>query len=135
MCVPVLVRAVAEVRGRPVAEPLPAEQIMEQGLSEADADCSRSLDAFCSLLGGFAGNVALILGARGGVYIGGGIAPKNLRFMQSESFIESFRAKGRMRPLLEAIPVRILLNQRTALLGAARRATESLGQGSGRVTR
>ena len=113
----------------------PASVISRHAASGKSALCARTLDLFAKLYAAEAGNLALKTMATGGLYIGGGIAPKNLRFMQSESFIESFRAKGRMRPLLEAIPVRILLNQRTALLGAARRATESLGQGSGRVTR
>lgn len=113
----------------------PASVISRHAASGKGALRARTLDLFAGSYAAEAGNLALKTMATGGLYIGGGIAPKNLRFMQSESFIESFRAKGRMRPLLEAIPVRILLNQRTALLGAARRATESLGQGSGRVTR
>ena len=60
--------------------------------------------------------------ATGGLYIGGGIAPKNLRFLQTGTFLEAFRAKGRMRPLLEAMPVRVVLNPQAALLGAARYA-------------
>lgn len=124
---PVLHRAVAEVRGRPVAEPLPAEQIMEQGLSEADADCSRSLDAFCSLLGGFAGNVALILGARGGVYIGGGIVPRmEERFFRS-AFRERFEAKGRFRGYVESIPTALITDTLAALTGAAAAIEQATG--------
>ncbi len=65
--------------------------------------------------------------ATGGLYIGGGIARKNLGWMRREPFIEAFLAKGRMRPVLEAMPVRILLNDQTGLLGAARRAAADLG--------
>jgi glucokinase len=68
--------------------------------------------------------------ATGGLYIGGGIAPKNLSWMKCETFVEAFRAKGRMRPLLEAMPVRILLNAQTALLGAARHAAAAAGSSS-----
>ena len=116
---PVLHRAVATVLGQPVAEPLPAEQIMDLGLHEADEACSRSLDTFCSLLGSFAGNVALLLGARGGVYIGGGIVPRmEERFFRS-SFRERFEAKGRLRGYVEAIPTALIKDTLVALTGAA----------------
>ncbi|MBT9596865.1 MAG: glucokinase [Vitreoscilla sp.] len=124
---PVLHRAVAEVLGRPVAEPLAAEQIMEQGLSGADADCSRSLDAFCSLLGSFSGNVALMLGARGGVYIGGGIVPRmEERFFRS-AFRERFEAKGRFRGYVESIPTALITDTLAALTGAAAAIEQATG--------
>jgi len=88
--------------------------------------CARTLALFVKLYGAEAGNLALKMMATGGLYIGGGIAAKNLDWMKSAPFIEAFRAKGRMRPLLEAMPVRILLNDQTGLLGAARRAAASL---------
>lgn len=124
---PVLHRAVAEVQGRPVAEPLAAEQIMEHGLSGADADCSRSLDAFCSLLGSFSGNVALMLGARGGVYIGGGIVPRmEERFFRS-AFRERFEAKGRFRGYVESIPTALITDTLAALTGAAAAIEQATG--------
>lgn len=116
---PVLQRAVATVLGQPAAEPLPAEQIMDLGLSESDPACSRSLDTFCSLLGSFAGNVALLLGARGGVYIGGGIVPRmGDRFFRS-AFRERFESKGRLRGYVEAIPTALITDTLVALTGAA----------------
>jgi glucokinase len=57
--------------------------------------------------------------ARGGVYLGGGMAPRNVAALTSGAFLGAFVAKGRMRPLLERIPVSIVLEDRTALLGAA----------------
>jgi glucokinase len=124
---PVLHRAVAEVRGHPVAEALPAELVMEQGLSAADDDCSRSLDAFCSLLGSFAGNVALMLGARGGVYIGGGIVPRmEERFFRS-AFRERFEAKGRFRGYVESIPTALITDTLAALTGAAAAIEQATG--------
>jgi glucokinase len=124
---PVLHRAVAEVQGRPVAEPLAAEQIMEHGLADTDADCSRSLDAFCSLLGSFAGNVALMLGARGGVYIGGGIVPRmEERFFRS-AFRERFEAKGRFRAYMESIPTALITDTLAALTGAAAAIEQTTG--------
>ena len=73
-------------------QPLGAEAIVEQGLARSDAVCDRTLDTFCALLGNFAGNVALTLGARGGIYIGGGIVPRfGDRFFASQ-FRERFEA-------------------------------------------
>ena len=72
---PVLHAAVASVLGLHRL-PLSTEQIVEQGLARSDPVCERTLDAFCALLGSFAGSVALLLGARGGVFIGGGIVPQ-----------------------------------------------------------
>jgi len=56
----------------------------------------------------------------GGLYVGGGIAPKILQKLQDSTFVQAFLTKGRMQPLLEAMPVRVILNDKTALLGAAR---------------
>ncbi len=64
--------------------------------------------------------------ARGGLYVGGGIAPKIIDVLKKSSFLEAFVAKGRMRPVLEAVPVRVILNDRTALQGAARYAANYL---------
>jgi glucokinase len=90
-----------------------------KGLSEL---CGQALDLFVSVYGAEAGNLALKVLATGGVFLGGGIAPKVLDRLRRPAFVEGFVAKGRMRPLLEAIPVRVILNERTALLGAARHA-------------
>jgi glucokinase len=82
--------------------------------------CAQALDLFVSAYGAEAGNLALKVLATGGVYVGGGIAPKIAETLKRGTFMEAFVAKGRLRPLLEAIPVRVILNDRTALLGAAR---------------
>jgi glucokinase len=84
--------------------------------------CVQALDVFVSVYGAEAGNLALKLLAVGGVYIGGGIAPKILPKLREPAFLEAFVAKGRMRPVLEAIPILVILNEDTALLGAARYA-------------
>jgi len=115
---PVLHAAVAHVLGQP-AGPLTAGEIVERGLAGQDAACSRTIDSFCALLGGFAGNVALMLGARGGVYIGGGIAPRlGERFFESR-FRERFEAKGRFQAYLQAIPTALITDTLAALTGAA----------------
>ncbi len=117
---PVLCRAVAVVlaEGEDVSG-LPAEQIVARGLSGASSACSRTLDVFCAMLGGFAGNVALTLGARGGMFIGGGIVPRlGDRFFQSE-FRRRFEAKGRFQGFLAGIPTALITDTLAALSGAA----------------
>ncbi len=86
--------------------------------------CGQTLDLFVSLYGAEAGNVALRSLATGGIYLGGGIAPKIVERLTGPGFMQAFTAKGRLSPLLEDIPVRVILNDRTALLGAARYAAE-----------
>ena len=67
--------------------------------------------------------MALKLMATGGVYVGGGIAPKIIQKLTDSTFMEAFVAKGRLKPLLQEIPVRVIMNDKVALLGAARFAT------------
>lgn len=117
---PVLCRAVAAVLGgsEDVAA-LPTEQIVARGLSGESAACARTLDVFCAMLGGFAGNVALTLGSRGGVFIGGGIVPRlGERFFQSQ-FRQRFEAKGRFQSFLAGIPTALITDTLAALAGAA----------------
>jgi glucokinase len=115
---PVLHRAVAAVRGVQV-DVLSAEDVVERGMSRQDKVCDATLDAFCALLGSFAGNVALVLGARGGVFIGGGIVPRlGERFFVSR-FRERFEAKGRFQDYLKAIPTSLITDTLVALTGAS----------------
>jgi glucokinase len=81
--------------------------------------CSQALDLFVGIYGAETGNLALRALARGGVYIAGGIAPKIRQKIQEGSFMRAFFDKGRMRPLVESIPVYLILSEQTALLGAA----------------
>jgi glucokinase len=81
--------------------------------------CAQALDLFVSAYGAEAGNLALKVLATGGVYVGGGIAPK-IADRLKRTFMDAFVAKGRLERLLEAMPVRVILNDRAALLGAAR---------------
>jgi glucokinase len=115
---PVLYRAVAGVLGE-TAQALPAEAIVERGLAGDDALCTRTLDAFCALLGSFAGSVALTLGARGGVYIGGGIVPRLGDYFFRSRFRDCFEAKGRFRDYLQGIPTALITDTLAALSGAA----------------
>lgn len=101
-----------------------AATISTEALADPSSLSSRALDLFVSIYGARAGNVALGFMARGGVFLGGGIPPKIVERLQAGPFLEAFLAKGRFRTLLEQIPVRVILNDRTALLGAARIGAE-----------
>jgi glucokinase len=81
--------------------------------------CAETMSLFARLYGREAGNMALKLMASGGVYLGGGIAPKNLALLRAGDFLAGFLDKGRMRELMERMPVRVILNQQAPLLGAA----------------
>jgi glucokinase len=98
----------------------PAAAISGAALAGECALSSQALDLFVSLYGAEAGNVALRVLATGGIYLGGGIAPKIIERLKGPGFMLAFCTKGRLSPLLENIPVRVILNDRTALLGAAR---------------
>ncbi|WP_224982431.1 glucokinase [Geomonas agri] len=84
--------------------------------------CAKAVDLFIGVYGAEAGNAALRFLATGGVYLGGGIAPKILDLLKSATFMVAFTAKGRLSPLVQSIPVHVILNEDTALLGAGRAA-------------
>ena len=94
--------------------------VSRSGVEGTSEICSAALDIFCSIYGAEAGNLALKLMATGGMFIGGGIAPKILKKLAGPAFMKAFLSKGRISPLLESIPVRVITNDRTALLGAGR---------------
>lgn len=93
--------------------------IAQAALEGESPRANQALDRFVRTYGTEAGNLALKALATGGVYIGGGIAPKLAARLQAGDFMEAFRAKGRFAVLLCDIPVRLILEPRTALLGAA----------------
>jgi glucokinase len=93
--------------------------ISRAALGQRDPVCVQALDRMVSIYGAEAGNLALKYLAAGGVYVGGGIAPQILPKLRDGAFIGSFVAKGRYKELLEQIPVRVIRNDRAALLGAA----------------
>ncbi|MBN1548693.1 MAG: glucokinase [Syntrophaceae bacterium] len=100
----------------------PPEVITENALEEKSSLCVMALDLFVALYGAEAGNLALKVMATGGIYLGGGIAPNIIAKLREPLFMNAFTAKGRMKPLLQAMPVRVIMNLKTALLGAARHA-------------
>ncbi len=100
-------------------QPDRAEAIARAGLESHSALAVAALDLFALLYGREAGNLALKLMSSGGVFVGGGIAPKILAKLRDGRFMEGFMDKGRMGEPLAAIPVHVVLNDKTALLGAA----------------
>jgi glucokinase len=107
-----------EVRGRIAVED-PAAVISRAALEGRCEASVRALDLFASIYGAEAGNLALRILARGGIYLAGGIAPRILEKLREGTFLEAFMDKGRFRPLLHRIPVRVILSPRAPLLGAA----------------
>ena len=97
--------------------------------------CFETMQMFSGAFGAEAGNVALKVLAMGGIYLGGGIAPKILKTLKSGAFAQAFLDKGRLSPLLEAIPVRVILDDTCALLGAAGYAEVRASEVSGKSER
>jgi glucokinase len=111
-----LYHAIALVDGRTVVERDSAEIVSHA--VKGDCEVSReTLDLFCAFLGSVAGDVALTLGARGGLFIGGGIAPRFTDFLQRSAFRERFEAKGRMSTYLSRIPTAVIVNPLPAFVG------------------
>lgn len=114
-----LYEAHAAVAGVP-AEALSAAEISSRGLAGTSSLCVDTLNTFCAFLGTVAADLALILGARGGVYIGGGIVPKLGDFFARSPFRERFEDKGRFREYLAQIPSWVIHAPYPGLVGAAR---------------
>lgn len=96
-----------------------AAAISSAGADKKDPLAAEALEWFIHLYGVEAGNQALKIMARGGVYIGGGIAPKLITQIKQGNFMQAFQAKGRMQTLLQEMPVKVILNSKTALYGPA----------------
>ncbi|MFZ0450958.1 MAG: glucokinase [Desulfatiglandaceae bacterium] len=102
----------------------PARAISEAALGNREPLCVHSLEKFVGILGGVCGNLALTATTRGGIYLGGGIPPKILPALEEDLFLRAFTNKGRFGKFLTKIPVRVILESRAALLGAAIMAEE-----------
>jgi glucokinase len=100
----------------------PAALISQIALEKKAPICQHTMSIFVSIYGAEAGNCALKFMSLGGIFIGGSVAAKNISLMQGPEFLQAFFDKGRMRALLEDIPVKIVLNDDAGLLGAARYA-------------
>jgi glucokinase len=105
-----------------------AAEILEAGVAGADARCREAMALFCAMLGGFAGDVALLHGARGGVFIAGGICPRMPEFLAASAFRASFEAKGRFREWLAPVPTWLIRDpEAAAMRGLAVLARDHLG--------
>lgn len=104
----------------------PAAVITECALGHTSVLCEQTLSLFVSLYGAEAGNLALKMLATGGVFVAGGIAPKILSALARGAFLDGFLAKGRFQPVLQAIPVRVVVSDTIALLGCACAAESDL---------
>ncbi|MGH6825985.1 glucokinase [Methyloceanibacter sp.] len=113
-----LYRAIADSRGV-AAQPLQPNDVLTLGAAGSDPLAVEALTLFVTWLGAFAGDIALAFCARGGVYLGGGIAPKIANLLSQGAFRWAFEAKGRLRSLLTPIPVSVILAEFATLRGAA----------------
>ena len=104
----------------------PSAAISHAALAETDPSAVITLEHFARAYGAQAGNLALVLLSTGGMYIGGGIAPRILPILRRGAFLDAFHAKGRYNGLLEQMAVRVILDDQCALRGAARFALTSL---------
>jgi len=102
----------------------PAAEIAEAGLKGQAEIAKQALDLFASIYGAEAGNLALKALTLDGVYVAGGIAPKLLKKLQDGSFMRGFTNKGRYKRIMSQIPVKVVMNDKTALLGAASMAAQ-----------
>lgn len=108
--------AICQVEGRS-AETLSPADISTRALANSDPACRSAVEMFCALMGTAASNLALTLGARGGVYIAGGIVPKILPLFETSDFRTRFCDKGRYRAYMEAIPTYVVLHPNPELVG------------------
>jgi glucokinase len=109
-------QAISFFDGRRVTS-IDAAEITRRAMMRECAVAHEALSVFCALLGSFAGNVALTFGARGGVYIAGGISPRIVEFLIQSEFRKRFDAKGRFRNYLEQIPCYVIVHPAAAFLG------------------
>jgi glucokinase len=116
---------------RVAAAPDPNSVITEMGLAAKSELCEKTLAMFVSAYGAEAGNLALKVLSVGGLYVGGGIAPRILEKLKDGTFLKAFTDKGRLSQLLINMPVRIILESRAALMGAAAYAEARAAEISG----
>jgi glucokinase len=122
-----LYNTLTEIDGVPAIS-YTAPQITNTAVSDSDSYCREAVDMFCAMLGTVAGNLALTLGARGGVYVAGGIVPKLGPRFSASLFRERFEAKGRLRPYLAQIPTYVVTHPFPAFLGLAALLTRPHGK-------
>ena len=121
-----LYNTLTEVDGVPAVS-YTAPQITDPGVCARDPYCAEAVDMFCAMLGTVAGNLALTLGARGGIFVAGGIVPKLGAAFATSAFRARFEAKGRLRPYLAQIPTYVVTHPFPAFLGLAAMLTRPPG--------
>lgn len=119
-----LYNALCEISNVPAASYTPA-QITDRRIGEDDPRCRETVAMFCAMLGTVAGDLALTIGARGGIYIAGGIIPKIVTVFAQSAFRQRFESKGRMRGYLASIPTYVITHPSPAFLGAAKLLEEA----------
>ena len=113
-----LYRVLCALRDQAPSLALPS-QVTQAALARSDAAAVEALEVFCALLGSFVGDLALLYGARGGVYLAGGILPQIRDVLLASRFRERFFNKGVMRPFLQQVPVRLMEHGQLGVIGAA----------------
>jgi glucokinase len=113
-----LYRGYAKLREQEVNNYAP-DEVTQHALTNADPLCVEAFDTFLGLLGSYCGDLALIFGARGGVYLGGGILPKIQPHIADSQFLTRFMNKGLMRKLVKEVPVQLITHRQPAFIGAA----------------
>ncbi|MBQ0956235.1 glucokinase [Serratia symbiotica] len=121
-----LYRAIVKLDNR-LPEPLEPQDVTTRALANSCIDCRRVLALFCVIMGRFGGNLALNLGAFGGVYIAGGIVPRFMAFFKTSGFRAAFEDKGRFKDYVHDIPVFMITHSQPGLLGAGAHLRQALG--------
>jgi glucokinase len=126
----IIYRALAARDKKRVPSTLDVSEISKRGL-EGDPLAAETLDVFCGILGTFAGNIAVTLGALGGIYIGGGVVPRLGEFFAKSSFRQRFEAKGRFEDYLKNVPTFVITAEYPAFLGVSAILAEQLSNRTG----
>ena len=121
-----LYRALAACNGTTGEEDMPAAEISRRAAAGSDPLCRQTIEVFCAMLGTVAGNLAVTLGATGGLYIGGGIVPRLGALFEQSGFRARFEAKGRFANYLSQIPTFVITEPYPAFLGASAILSERL---------
>ena len=112
-------------------EELSPQEISSRGVAKSDPLCVEALDVFCGIYGRTAGDLALAFGARGGIYLGGGIAPRLIDQLNAGTFRRCFEEKNRFNDYVKPIPTKVITHPYAALLGSAEAAIRVLAQKGG----
>lgn len=119
--------ALGRIGGKNI-EMLAPEEVSKRAVEGTDPLCVEALDRFCGIYGRFAGDMALAFGARGGIYLGGGIAPRFLKQLNAGTFRRCFEEKGRFESYVDIIPTKVIVHPYAALLGSGEAALRAFAE-------